>query len=299
MLRHLHKTPHAPERVVVLGAAGFVGGALVRRLTAAKVPVLALTRRELDLAETDADMKLADLLRPSDAIVAASAKGPCKTVALLVENMKIVQAMVGALTKAPVAHVINISSDAVYADLPEPLTEASARAPNTLHGTMHLARELALASEVKTPLATLRPSMLYGAADPHNSYGPNSFRRFANAGMPIVLFGNGEERRDHVLIDDVAEIIFRVLQHRSTGALNIVTGEVHSFHQLAEMVAELAPGTVDIKTTPRAGPMPHNGYRSFDIAACRAAFPDFAYTPIVAGLAKAQREGESADEWRK
>ena len=299
MLRHLHDKPRAPDRVVVLGAAGFVGGAVARRLATARVPVLELARRDLDLTAPDAGDKLAGLLRPSDAVVAASAKSPCKTTALLVDNVKMVRAMVSALNKVPVAHVVNISSDAVYADLPVPLTEESPRAPGTMHGVMHLAREIAFASEVKSPLAILRPSMLYGAGDPHNSYGPNSFRRLANAGKPIVLFGKGEERRDHVSIDDVAEIVFRVLQRRSIGALNIVTGEVHSFRALADMAVALAPHAVPIETTPRAGPMPHNGYRPFDIASCRAAFPDFTYTPIGDGLAKAQREGERESECRK
>jgi hypothetical protein len=34
--------------------------------------------------------------------------------------------------------------------------------------------------------------------------------------------------------------------------------------------------------------MPHNGYRPFDPAATFAAFPDFAYTPLDAGMEKAQ-----------
>lgn len=299
MLRHLNQSPKAPERVVVLGAGGFVGAAVVERLAAARVPVLALARCDIDLMSADASERLAAMLRPNDSVVAASAKSPCKTSALLAANMKITHAILGALSQRPVAHVINISSDAVYADLAEPLTENSVRAPQTLHGVMHLAREVAFASEVKVPLAILRPSMLYGAADPHNSYGPNSFRRLANAGKPIVLFGEGEERRDHVLIDDVAEIIFRVLQHRSVGALNIVTGEVHSFREVADIVVREAPHRVNIETTPRAGPMPHNGYRPFEIAACRSAFPDFIYTSLKAGLAKAQRDGEGAAEWRK
>jgi len=46
---------------------------------------------------------------------------------------------------------------------------------------------------------------------------------------------------------------------------------------------------VAIKAGPRSGPMPHNGYRPFDIAACRAAFPDFNFTPLAEGIAKTQR----------
>jgi hypothetical protein len=40
--------------------------------------------------------------------------------------------------------------------------------------------------------------------------------------------------------------------------------------------------------------MPHDGYRPFDIAATRAAFPDFAYTPLFEGMAKVQRTAVNA-----
>ena len=290
MLEHLDRAPENPARVVVMGAGGFVGSALARRLEAAEVPVLCLGRKQVDLLDAGAAERLAAMLRPDDAFVAVSAIAPCKSAAMLADNMVLAAAMVGALAKAPVAHVINISSDAVYADLPGPLTEVSPTAPVSLHGAMHLAREAAFKAEVTAPLAILRPTLLYGAADPHDGYGPNRFRRLANAGEDIVLFGEGEERRDHVLIDDVAEITYQVLRHRSTGTLNIATGVVHSFREVAELVVANAPKELMIKSSARIGPMPHNGYRPFDIAAARQAFPDFRYTPLAAGVAKAQRD---------
>jgi nucleoside-diphosphate-sugar epimerase len=157
---------------------------------------------------------------------------------------------------------------------------------------MHLAREVMLKSVVKAPLAVLRPSLLYGAADPHNGYGPNRFRRLAAAGQEIVLFGDGEERRDHVLIDDVAELITRTLVHRSAGTLNVATGDVHSFRDIAERTVAMAQTPVAVRGTPRVGAMPHNGYRPFDPAATRQAFPDFRYTPLADGLAKAWRDAQ-------
>jgi nucleoside-diphosphate-sugar epimerase len=149
---------------------------------------------------------------------------------------------------------------------------------------MHLARELMFRAEVKAPLVMLRPTLIYGKDDPHNGYGPNRFRRLAAEGKEIVLFGEGEERRDHVYIDDVAEVAMRVLMRRSRGELNIASGEVHSFRALAEKVVQLSGREVPIRGSPRSGPMPHNGYRPFDISACRAAFPDFRATPIDRGL---------------
>jgi len=290
MLQHLNEIPQPPARVVVIGAGGFVGGALMRRLRAAGVPALALTRKEVDLLAPDAADRLTSFLKAGDAVVAVAARAPCKDVGMMIDNMIIARAMVEALARVPVAHVVNISSDAVYADGPVPLTELTPTAPTSLHGAMHLARELTFANAIKAPLAILRPTLLYGADDPHNGYGPNRFRRLANAGDEIVLFGDGEERRDHVLIDDLAEIIMRVLQCRSTGSLNVASGEVHSFRAVAEAVVAAAPRKVGISSSPRSGPMPHNGYRPFDIAQSQAAFPDFSYTPLAEGIAKAQRE---------
>ncbi len=290
MLRHLNEVPKQPERIVVLGAAGFVGGALMRRLQSIGAPALALTRKDVDLLAHGAADRLSSLLRPDDAFVAVAARAPCKDIAMMIDNMVMTRAMVEALARTPVAHVVNISSDAVYADEPLPLTESTPTAPTSMHGAMHLAREIAFAGTLKSPLAVLRPSLLYGADDPHNGYGPNRFRRLANSGDDIVLFGEGEERRDHVLIEDVAEVILRVLQRRSVGTLNIATGEVHSFRDIAERVIAAAPRKVAIKGSPRNGPMPHNGYRPFDIGTCRVAFPDFAYTPLTVGLAQAQRD---------
>ena len=285
MLHHGEQDGFRPARVVVIGAGGFVGGAIAARLQGLGLPVLALGRTGLDLLAPGAGGRLAALLRPDDAVVAASALAPVKTVEMLGANMTMLGAMVEALAARPVAHLLNIGSDAVFADLPLPLTEDSPRAPGALHGVMHLAREVAFA-ELPFPVATLRPTLIYGASDPHNGYGPNRFRRLADEGRDIVLFGEGEERRDHVLIDDVAELALRILLRRSRGTLNAATGAVWSFREVASLIANQSERPVAIKGSPRSGPMPHNGYRPFDPAATAASFPDFRYTPLPEGLLK-------------
>ena len=289
MLEHLNAQPLKPARVVVAGAAGFVGGAIAERLERDGVTVLRLGRRELDFAAADAAERLSGLLRPGDAFIAVAARAPCRNADMLVENMHIAHAMVRALAAAAPSHVLNVSSDAVYADLPELITESSCASPGTMHGAMHLAREIMFRSELRAPLAILRPSLLYGPRDPHNGYGPNRFRRRAARGEDIVLFGEGEERRDHVYIDDVAELAARVLYRRSNGVLNVATGEVHSFREIAQKVVALSGRAVAIKGSPRSGPMPHNGYRPFDPAGCSKAFPEFKYTALDEGLSRAQR----------
>ena len=294
MLQHGHASDLVPERVVVIGAEGFVGAALVAQLAAAKISHLGLGRHEIDLLTTGAAELLAAQLRPGDVVVAAAARAPCRTMAMFIENMIIVKAIIDALVRVPVSHVINVSSDAVYGDEPAPLTEHAPTAPESLHGAMHLAREIAFRSEIPAPLAIVRQTLIYGASDPHNGYGPNRFRRQAARGEEIPLFGEGEERRDHVLVDDVAALILRIALRRSTGTLNIATGETYSFRAIAEMVVAAARKPLAIKGSPRHGPMPHNGYRPFDPAASHAAFPNFRYVSLPAGIQRVQTEMEAA-----
>jgi hypothetical protein len=54
----------------------------------------------------------------------------------------------------------------------------------------------------------------------------------------------------------------------------------------------MAKPAVAVRGTPRQGEMPHGGYRPFDIAACRRAFPDFRYTSLADGLKEARAGGQ-------
>jgi UDP-glucose 4-epimerase len=289
-LTHHNTAPGRPARAVVLGAAGFVGAAVCAAFEHDGTPVLPLGRAEIDLLDAGAAQALVDVLDPDDTFVVISAEAPCKDAAMLERNIRMMRGVVDALARVQPAHLIYVSSDAVYADSMSPLSETSCAQPGSLHGAMHLAREIMLTDAMEGPLAILRPTLIYGAADPHNGYGPNRFRRLAAEGKDIVLFGEGEERRDHVDVRDVAELIRLIAAHRSQGVLNAATGVVTSFREIAEMVVERATNKVAIMGSPRQGPMPHNGYRPFDPAATKAAFPEFAYTELGKGLSRAQTE---------
>jgi UDP-glucose 4-epimerase len=286
MLEHLHRKPFKPPRVVVVGAGGFVGGAIARQLARDGVPVHGLTRKKVDLLADGAAARLAAELHADDSVAFVSALAPARTAALLLQNLRMAEAVGQAVAAQPVAHVVYISSDAVYADDANPVTERSCCQPSTLHGMMHAARELMLKTEVKAPLAVLRSSLLYGARDPHNGYGPNRFRRLAEKGEAITLFGEGEEQRDHILIDDVARLAALVFAHRSRGVLNVATGTSTSFREVAQKIVSLAGGRSEIRGTPRQNPITH---RHFDITDCLKAFPQFRYTPLNEGLARAMQ----------
>lgn len=278
-----------PARVVLLGARGFIGTALKKQLEAQGVPMLALTSAEIDLAATGAADALAALIRPTDAVVMLAALTPDKgrDVATLIKNLAMMQSVCAALEKTGCAHLVYFSTDGVYDTAASRVSEDTAPSPKDLYGTMHYTREIMARNLGTVPLLILRPTLVYGPGDTHNSYGPNRFRRSAQQGAAITLFGGGEETRDHVHVDDVAALTVRCLLHASVGTLNIATGVSTSFRDVAELVALQFKTSIEITTTPRANPVTH---RHYDVTDLIKAFPDFRFTALADGVANIHRE---------
>jgi nucleoside-diphosphate-sugar epimerase len=255
----------------------------------AGIPSLAPSRAELDLATEGAGERLAALLRASDALVFLACLTPDRGrgVAPFLKNLHMGANVCAALEKLTPAHVVYFSSDAVYPLDGAPVAEQSCAQPADLYGAMHLAREIMVKSATRAPVAILRPTLVYGAADTHNAYGPNRLRRMAHKDGRIALFGEGEEMRDHIAVEDVAALALLVLRHQSSGTLNLATGRSITYGELAKKVAALFDRPVDIVGTPRQTPITH---RHFNVTALHQAFPAFAFTPLDEGLARAHGE---------
>lgn len=287
MLSHQNSHPTQPSRVVMIGGTGFIGQTLTRLLDNQKIPTLALGSRDLDLSEGDASDKLAHILKPDDTLIFLSALTPDKGKGIdtFMRNLRMGEQVCAALKSKPCRHVVYLSSDAVY-PLSEPLvSEATPAAPADLYGVMHLSRELMLKETVKGALCILRPTLIYGAEDTHNSYGPNRFRRQAAKEAKITLGGNGEDTRDHVCVTDIAQLIYHIVLRQSVGLLNIATGVSTPFSEIANWLVGLSDSPIEIVPTPRNGAIT---YRQFDIAGLRATFPDFRFTALQEGLRWAQ-----------
>ena len=283
-LSHAHKSPQKPGRVVVLGAGGFLGTRLLRACKAADIEALGLGTREVDLADASAPAKLVERLRARDVLVFLAALTPDKgrDSGSLMRNLAMGRAVCEATRSVEAAQLVYASSDAVYSFATATISEETPAIPSDLYGAMHRTRELMLAAEAKAPLAILRLTAVYGPGDTHNSYGPNRFLRQALADGRIPLFGNGEETRDHLHIDDAVAFILEVVAHGSTGLINLATGTSASFYSVAQMIAAQAGRPVEIAPSPRQSPATH---RHFDTANLLRAFPGARFRPLAEGMA--------------
>lgn len=273
------------NRIVILGSHGFVGSAICSTLDSHNYEYLPLSRNDIDLSDKSQEDKLLNFLKNGDILVAAAAVAPVKNIDMFIQNLKIINTINYAASKIKLSYFLNIGSDAVYEDSTHLLTDKSIKAPSSLHGAMHLSRLIAF-ENITEKQGTISPTLIYGPNDPHNGYGPNQFCRLLNSSQDIKIFGKGEERRDHIYINDVANIAFLMIKNKIQDNIIAATGNVISFKEIAEKCIKIKNTTNNIISLPRNGPMPHNGYRAFDITKLNFYFNNFKFTSMDEALSK-------------
>jgi len=272
-------------RAVIIGSSGIISKNLQKKLKAHKENYLVIGSKEVNLIKLNAFKILQKKIKKNDTVIIIAAEAPVKNEIMFINNLKMANNLVKALSEKILRQIIYISSDAVYADVKK-INEKTLKAPGSLHGLMHLVREKIFESNFGKNLLILRPTLIYGVSDTHKGYGPNQFIFRALNKLQISIFGNGEEKRDHIYIDYLVDILFRCIQRSAFGVLNLASGEVSSFLDIAKLVQKKIFTKSKIIKIKRNGPMPHNGYRAFDTKNLEFFFSDIKKILINDGLNK-------------
>lgn len=276
-----------PDRVVILGASGFLGRALHAALSREGVEVIGHSSRTLDLMHPEALSVLDPVMVPGTALVLASALTPDRgqTPASFLANTTMATNLAAYLEGRRLGSLAYVGSDAVYGFGDDAVTEETPIAPAGYYALGKYAAERVMdcaARAASVPLLILRVTGVYGPGDPHASYGPNAFARSLARDRSVRIFGAGEEERDHVFVDDVAAVTARLLRSGSAGVYNVATGQSRSFADVVKTIRDLVPYEVEVVSAPRKGPITH---RRFDIARLSQALPGLRFTPLRDGLA--------------
>ena len=249
------------NRIVILGGNSFVASNLISLLKKNKIKFLPIFKKNIDLTKVNSIQKLTKILKKDDSLVFISAIAPVKNYKMLIQNLDMCRNVFEVLKKKKISYLLYVSSDAVYSDSKKLITEQSDTKPENLHGFMHLMRENIL-KLLSIKLCIVRPTLVYGSNDTHNGYGPNQFIRLAQSNQKISLFGKGEERRDHIHVNDVGNAIYFLVNKRYVGTVNLVSGSTISFFKIAQKIKDIYK--IKLRYIKRKVPMPHNGYRAFN-----------------------------------
>lgn len=272
--------------VVLLGASGFLGRAIEAELERAGAAVHGFSSKTLNLTDRSAFGVLDELAGPESILVFASAVTPDKgrTVDALDANLQMAMNVGRYLEGHPFKNVIYVSSDAVYPMSDEVVTESSAVEPADFYALAKYAGERVLANvcgAAKIPLVIVRPTGVYGAGDTHNSYGPNRFISQIQSDGKVSLFGEGDDIRDHLYVDDAASAIVGLAASSATGVYNVASGEGRTFGSIVEQLRALSPMPFEVVNLPKSG---GTSRRDFNVARLRQALPNWRPTPFEEGL---------------
>jgi UDP-glucose 4-epimerase len=151
----------------------------------------------------------------------------------------------------------------VYGDgASAPTPETAAKLPASPYGTAKLTSEYYLATFAQLfglEAVALRYSNVYGPRqNPHGEAGVVAiFGKRLQAGEAITIYGDGEQTRDLVFVEDVAAANFLAAERPLPGlssldarAFNIGTGVETSVNRLAELIAAAAGRSADIRRAP-------------------------------------------------
>lgn len=279
------------KRVVILGHSGFIGTSLVNQLEKAypEVEVIGLSTPEADLLDPASLEKIGSTFTPETGVVFCSAikRQSGDSLETFEANMAMVRNCATLLAENPVKRFVMFSSAAVYGeDVPyDIISEQTGVHPVSYYGIGKFTAERifykALENQEESSYVFLRPATVYGPGDRGFPYGPSGFSHKAVTGERITLWGDGEELREFVYIDDMADLTCRFLHNDFEGAVNIVAGTSYTFQ---DVLAEVKANCPDMET-PDSRPRSKNKVDNrFDNALLRQLVPGFEFTPLSEGV---------------
>ena len=260
-------------RVLLTGAAGFIGSHLAERLLTRGDEVVGVDNfdafygrpvkernlqgprghagfsfTEADILDTDA---LARLLTADTVIVHLAAKAGVRPslqdpAGYVRANVTGTQSVIDAAHRAGATRIVFGSSSSVYGDDTAPpfREDAAAVHPISPYAATKRAGELvleALAPHYGLRVASLRFFTVYGPRQ-RPDLAIHSFTRRISAGEPITMFGDGSEARDYTYIDDIVSGVVSALDwtRGAAAGLEVFNLGGNETIALSRMIAEIS-----------------------------------------------------------
>ena len=248
---HDGEAPLRQQRILVTGGAGFIGRAVVRGLLAAGAEVTVVDHRPYP--HTGVETVVGDLRDPAvrDAAVVPGLGGVVHLAAVTSvlrstqdpagtydANVAVTAALLELARERKADRFILASTNAVTGDVGDGVIhEDVPLRPLTPYGATKAACEMLLsayASSYGLAATALRLTNVYGPGmDEKDSFVPRLMRA-ALGGHGVEVYGDGEQRRDFVYVEDVVQAVLLAWRHRHSGPVIVGSGRSVSVNELVE-----------------------------------------------------------------
>ncbi len=256
--------------VIVAGATGLAGSAIVKAFQAVGHDVIGINRTVVDLMDAKATEDFISRSEPSLIVDAAAKVGGIGAnnsypVEFLGDNITIQGNLMRAAHKANVSNFVFLGSSCIYPrDCAQPIKEeylmtGPLEATNSAYAVAKIAGIEMVNSyrkEYGTKWISLMPTNLYGPRDNFDLTAshvlPAFIRRFVEAAESgadkVTLWGSGAPLREFLHVDDLAHaVVLASEKYDSNLHINVGTGEDLSIKELAQKIANTAGFTGQIE----------------------------------------------------
>ena len=258
---------------VVTGAAGFIGSRLVEALNRAGVTDIVAVDNlsRSDKVANLARLEIADFIDKNEflerlesfdgAVEAVLHQGACSDTMeadgryMMANNYRYSKTLLDWCQDAEVP-LLYASSASVYGAGPEFREERACERPLNVYGYSKFLFDQLVRRALpgkSAQIAGFRYFNVYGPNEAHkgrmSSVAFHAYRQLLASGKVQLFegsagYGNGEQRRDFVHVDDVVEVNLWFLEHRGvSGIFNCGTGRAQTFNQLAAAAINAVQGT--------------------------------------------------------
>jgi nucleoside-diphosphate-sugar epimerase len=281
----------AYSKLLVLGHSGFIGRTLMslsENHISHGMEIEGISEDRIDLSSRESSEALARLFTPDTVVLMLSGikRQLGDTHDNLSANIEMGVNVARSIGISPPGRLLYMSSAAVYGEALEntAINESTSLAPTSYYGIGKIATELILErsmSECGGEMLSLRPPLIYGYGDDSKSYGPSGFMDAALEGRDIVLWGEGEELRSFVYVEDLARMVLHLCFSSDTGSVNLANGSASTFQDAANFARELSSSSMQIGNRERSRPFVNHG---FDTSRLNTLLPGFEFTPLSEGM---------------
>ena len=282
-------------KYLILGSSGFIGSAIMTELLRRNAEVICPDRNEIDLSNDKAYEKISCLIDNETHVIfcAGIKRQVSDNFNTFLKNEKITSNLCRAISERPPCHLLYLSSAAVYGEegaLEDVIDENSRLIPSSYYSISKINAEYILSKvglDLSIPTCFARPPLVYGAGDLSLGYGPTGFCQKAVRGERIVLWGDGEELREFIWIEDLARICVGLSQRKICGGINTVSGKSYSFVQVLDILREISEKPIFVEFKLRTKQKTDVRFSSDQL---QSSIGPFFFTPLREGVSALYKE---------
>jgi GDP-L-fucose synthase len=248
--------------ILVAGASGLVGSAIVRELKRVNMSVIGISSKDLNLLDRSRTFSYVKSIKPTVVIDAAAKVGGIGgnsnyPVEFLTQNIQIQSNLMDSAHEANVERFIFLGSSCIYPKTcPQPIKEeyiltGELEQSNSAYAIAKIAGIELIKSyrkEYNRSWISVMPTNLYGPNDNFNLETshvlPALIRKFVDAvridSPEVVLWGTGSPLREFLHVDDLAKAILVCLKNYDDSQhINIGSGIEISIKDLSIKIADI------------------------------------------------------------